>query len=183
MKVSDLKQDPGNANRGSERGQAMIEESFARLGSGRSIVVDRNDTILCGNHAAKGAEAAGIEDCIVVETTGDKLVVVKRVDLEAGSEQATLLALADNRTTEASLTWDQEALAQAFEELDAEWLWRADEVSLDVPLDEDDVTGTSDDQPEERDSDGAFLLAFRSSLGRQMAIDLLTQEGIHFTVK
>ena len=40
--IRDLTPDPSNANRGTERGSALLETSIERYGLGRSIVADRN---------------------------------------------------------------------------------------------------------------------------------------------
>jgi len=183
MKVSDLKKDPNNRNLGSVRGQAMIEESFARLGAGRSVLVDKNGVLIAGNHAADGAEAAGIEDCIVVQSDGSKLVVVQRTDLDINDDKAKLLALADNRTAEESLTWD-ECIATDYEDLDAGWLWRGDEIQglfledeEDVDLTDEDVNGTSDDKPEKSKAK-VWSLVFRTKKDMKAAQEILANSGI-----
>ena len=103
-KLSDLKQDEKNLNLGSERGQAMIENSFSKFGAGRSLVLDKNGTILCGNHSAEAAASIGMEDVVIVPTDGKQLVCVQRMDLDANDPMARELAIADNRSAEVSLT-------------------------------------------------------------------------------
>tara|TARA_X000000950_G_scaffold251237_1_gene312459 strand:+ start:2121 stop:2735 length:615 start_codon:yes stop_codon:yes gene_type:complete len=111
-KLSDLKQDEKNLNLGSERGQAMIENSFSKFGAGRSLVLDKNGTILCGNHSAEAAASIGMEDVVIVPTDGKQLVCVQRMDLDADDPMARELAIADNRSSEVSLTWDPKALKE-----------------------------------------------------------------------
>ena len=48
-KISDLTPDPQNANKGTERGRGMIEDSLRRLGAGRSILVDKHNRVIAGN--------------------------------------------------------------------------------------------------------------------------------------
>jgi len=81
-KISDLIPDSGNANKGTERGAAQLEVSLRKYGAGRSILIDRNGRIIAGNKTVENAAAIGLDDVIVVETTGDKLVAVKRIDLD-----------------------------------------------------------------------------------------------------
>jgi hypothetical protein len=110
-KLSDFKQDTRNANKGNDRGNAMIQQSIKRLGTGRSIVVDKDGTIIAGNKTAENALAVGMEDVIVVESDGTKLIVVRRTDLDLETDPAAReLAIADNRTSEVSMTWDVEQL-------------------------------------------------------------------------
>jgi hypothetical protein len=111
MKLSDLTQDPKNANKGTFRGRCAVERSLADLGAGRSIVTDKNGVILAGNKTAAAAQSVGIdEDVIVVQTDGTKLVVVQRTDLDANDAKAKKLAVADNRAAEVGLEWDPEVL-------------------------------------------------------------------------
>lgn len=119
IKLTELIPDDKNANKSSERGRYMIEKSLTELGAGRSVVVDKNFRIIAGNHATEVAVESGFEDAIVVPTDGSKLVVVQRTDLDLTTdEKARQLAIADNRTSEVSLTWDSEVLAELAQEVD-----------------------------------------------------------------
>jgi len=113
-KVADLKQDPANANAGTKRGGMMLSNSVAKTGLGRSVVTDKNDYLIAGNKATSTASDAGLEDTIIVETDGTKLVVVKRTDLDLLSEEednpARQLAYYDNRAGEVSLKWNAEQI-------------------------------------------------------------------------
>jgi len=53
-----------------------------------------------------------MDDVIVVETTGDKLVAVKRIDLDLADDStaARELAYADNRVAQVGLEWDAEVI-------------------------------------------------------------------------
>lgn len=122
--VHDLRQDKRNANLGSERGDAMLRLSLERNGAGRSVLVDRNGVLIAGNKTARAAVDAGLP-VRVVQTDGDELVVVQRVDLDMSWEQfgkARELALADNRVAEVSLTWDPLEIERFADELGADAL-------------------------------------------------------------
>jgi hypothetical protein len=112
-KVTDFTPDPQNLNKGTERGVYMVEESLTRYGAGRSIVVDKNGIVLAGNKTQQAAIDLGIEDALVVETEGDKLVVVKRNDLDLLNDpkRAREYSIADNRASEVGLEWDADELA------------------------------------------------------------------------
>jgi len=119
IKLSDLKQDNKNANLGSPRGQTAIETSLQKYGAARSIVVDRDNNILCGNHLAEAASTVGLdENVIVVETTGNQVVAVKRTDLSIEDSNARELAYADNQSASLSLNWDITQLKEDWESQD-----------------------------------------------------------------
>src|SRR5262245_11035635 len=74
--LTDLRPDGRNANAGTERGRAMVEESLRQYGAGRSILVDRNGCIIAGNTTHEAAVDIGLTDAVIVKTDGTKLVVV-----------------------------------------------------------------------------------------------------------
>lgn len=110
--IADYLEDHANANKGSERGLSMVEESLSQDGAGRSIVVDADDRIVAGNKTWEASALAGIEDVIEVETDGHSLIVHKRRDWDLTDVQgaARRYAYRDNRASEVSLTWDAEQL-------------------------------------------------------------------------
>lgn len=111
-KIEDYQTDANNANKGNERGRALVKKSIGDYGAGRSVLADRNGVLIAGNKTVEAARAAGIEDVIEVETDGKALILHKRLDLdllEGGA--ARELAYADNRTSEVGLTWDVEQIA------------------------------------------------------------------------
>lgn len=116
IKVKDLIQDDHNFNRGTERGQELIVKSFKEFGAGRSVLVDKNNRLIGGNKAQLGAIDAGIEDAIIVDTTGDKLVVVRRNDIDLDSEKGRQMAMADNATQQANLEWNEDEINAAREQ-------------------------------------------------------------------
>jgi hypothetical protein len=113
IKLSDLTPDARNANKGTERGRYMIEQSLRKLGAGRSIVLDKNGRIIAGNKTAETAGEIGLDDVVIVRTHGDKLVAVLRedLDLDADDGRARELAYADNRTGQVSLDFDPAMIA------------------------------------------------------------------------
>jgi len=110
--ISEFTADPHNANKGTARGRYMIQESLQQYGAGRSILVDRDGNIIAGNKTHGVAGEIGIDDVIVVESDGTKLVAVKRTDLSINDPAARALAIFDNRASEVGLDWDVEMLAE-----------------------------------------------------------------------
>ena len=151
VKISDLIPDNVNANRGTKRGSGMLERSLRQYGAGRSVLVDSSGRIIAGNKTVEAAGSIGLEDAVVVETDGTKVVVVKRTDITLDSPQGRGLAIADNRVGEVNLDWDLEALEKIGEELDLGEFFFADELP-DLDFDgleyEDEPTGDADAVPE-----------------------------------
>src|SRR5450756_2998780 len=102
--------DNRNANKGTERGRQAVVDSLRELGAGRSIVSDRNGTVIAGNKTLEAARKLGLP-IRVVESAGDELVVVRRTDLALDEgDRARRLAYLDNRSSELGLEWDLEQL-------------------------------------------------------------------------
>ena len=111
-KISDLINDVNNLNKGSEYGGHLLEKSVEEFGLGRGIVVDVNNNIIGGNHITETALAKGFTDVVFVETTGNTLVVTKRIDVDKttpeGLQKATVMGLADNQTQKINYVFDAE---------------------------------------------------------------------------
>lgn len=120
QKLSSLVPDNINFNKGSEFGQSLIENSLRQFGAARSIVIDKNNRIIAGNKTVENCASIGLDDVIVIETTGKQLVAVKRTDIDIDTKQGRELALADNASAKHSITWDNEALIMAKAQFDIE---------------------------------------------------------------
>ena len=121
-KISDLIPDANNYNKGTEFGYGLIAKSIQKNGLGRSLLLDKHGKVIAGNKTLEGTVAAGFndEDIIVVKTDGTKLVVVQRTDLDLDTRRGKEMALADNATARANLSWDYEALGSDFQSDDLE---------------------------------------------------------------
>jgi hypothetical protein len=115
--IADLKEDPANARRHTDRGTELIEEGMQEAGAARSIFVWEDNTIGGGHGATQAAANVGIENVLFVDVPGNVLVAVRRSGLTP--RQKTRLALIDNRASElsdfdpaklAALAGDPEAL-------------------------------------------------------------------------
>lgn len=114
--IEDLKPDPMNVNKGTERGAKVIDWSLTELGAGRSILADADGVVIAGNKTLQGAISHGLP-IRVVETEGEELVVVQRRDLRLtgkGEERkrARQLAIADNRASEVGYVPDVTTLLE-----------------------------------------------------------------------
>ena len=128
-KLSEFTTDPHNANKGTQRGLKALDTSVRKYGMGRSILADRKGRIIAGNKTAERAADIGIEDVIVVESDGTKLVVVKRTDLDLEDDggKARALATYDNRSGQLDLDWDIDALSTVDADVLKD-LWTVDEL-------------------------------------------------------
>ena len=117
-KISDLIPDNINANKHTQFGLSLVEKSLQNHGFGRSILVDKHNRIIAGNGVTETAGAVGMENILIVETTGDQLVVVKRTDIDIDTKQGREMAIADNASAKASISWDEDALVNLVNEFD-----------------------------------------------------------------
>lgn len=128
-KIDELLFDPRNANRGTERGRALLDRSLRQYGAGRSILLDKHNRIIAGNKTTEVAADIGLEKVLIVETDGTELVAVKRTDLDLDDKPARELAYADNRVTEIDLDWSAAQLVQdAAQGIDLDQFFRPDEL-------------------------------------------------------
>lgn len=109
--LADLTPDPQNANKGTPRGAQMVEDSLRQYGAGRSILVDKHGVVIAGNKTLEAAASIGLDDVLVVQTDGRRLVVVQRTDLDLATDAAAKeLGIVDNRASETGLAWDAPVL-------------------------------------------------------------------------
>jgi len=124
ISISDLVPDDKNFNTGNELGNSLIEKSLRKHGAGRSILIDKNNRIIAGNKTIENAAFIGMEDVMIVETTGNQIVAVKRMDIDLDSKAGREMALADNQTNKINYIVNVEVLEAVCEEMDiqsVEW--------------------------------------------------------------
>lgn len=114
--IEQLIQDDKNFNQHTEYGMSLLEKSLRQHGAARGIVVDKNNRIIGGNGIVETATQIGLDKIVIVETTGDELVVTKRTDVDLDSKEGREMAMADNATASADLKWDAENIEAAKEE-------------------------------------------------------------------
>ena len=148
INIEELAQDAHNFNKGTDKGRELMERSLQELGAGRSILIDKNGNIIAGNKTQEAAIKAGIKKVRVIETTGDELVAVKRMDVDIDSKKGRELALVDNFATQVNLSWDKVELDQVTAEQGIDLPdWGIDPKDLGieeekpfVPKDEEDIS-------------------------------------------
>jgi len=105
--------DKRNYRKHSEKNRALIEKSLKNYGAGRSILIDKENTIIAGNGVYEQAEKLNIP-VKIIETNGSELIAVKRTDIEPDSDKRKELAVLDNKTSDTS-EFDFELLQDDFD--------------------------------------------------------------------
>lgn len=132
-KISDLIQDDFNANKGRAIGKEKLKTSIETNGFGRSVLIDKNGKLIAGNKTVEQALELGLTELIIVRTNGEQLVAVQREDLDLDTKEGRNLAIADNRVSEANLSWDIDNLRRISETFGQEILtdyFYADELEI-----------------------------------------------------
>jgi len=109
-KLSDLTPDDKNANKGTVRGRAQLEQSMRKFGFLEPGVLDKNDNIVGGNKRTEVAADLGLDDPIIVETDGTRPVYVRRSDLDLTTKRGREAAIALNRTAQTGIEFDGSVL-------------------------------------------------------------------------
>jgi len=109
-----VEQNNNRFNKGTRFGYDLIKHSLQELGCGRSILADKNGTIISGNDVYKAAKELG-KRILTIETDGDTLIIVKRTDVDADETKGLELALVDNLAQEKNLDWDADTLCLAMQ--------------------------------------------------------------------
>lgn len=161
--IDRLLQNRRNVRRRTPRSRQMVRESLTEFGAARSVVVDENGEILCGNGTVEAAADLGITSVLVIPTDGKTLVAVQRCDLD--STQKAGLMLADNRSSDTSVD-DGAALQRLMEEerlLDISSWYTEEEIaalSADIDTETQDEAETA---PRETAAGMEIRLTFASS--------------------
>ena len=142
MQIKDLKQDKRNYRQHNQRNLDLIKKSVNEVGLGRSVVIDNENEIICGNGLVSTLDKN--TKIRLIETDGSELVVVKRTDLNTDDEKRKRLAVMDNSTSDSS-EFDLELLQVDFEVPELE------DMGIEVPdiEVEDEKEAVEDEVPEE----------------------------------
>ena len=123
--ISDLKFDPQNARKRTERSSFQIRTSLEKFGGMRSLVIDESNTVRAGNGTLEEAGQLGIEKVRIIDADGDELIAVRRTGLT--EKEWKEYAIADNRSSDLS-TWHAEILEEIAEEIDLSQYFLDDEL-------------------------------------------------------
>ena len=104
--INEFRFDDRNANRHTKSGSEFLRNTIDEFGFGRSAVSDKNNVLMIGNDSVRQAIETGRKKAVVVETTGDEIVIVKRTDIAADSREGRELAWRDNRAAQLGIDLD-----------------------------------------------------------------------------
>lgn len=90
----------------------LIEKSLMQFGTGKSVLLDKDNNVICGNIVLRIADRLKIP-IQVIESTGDKLVAVKRLDLSLSDLKGKSLALIDNIVSE-NVLWNKHKILKEY---------------------------------------------------------------------
>lgn len=107
-----IKFDTNNYRIHNDANKELIKKSLLDCGTGRSVVVDADGEIISGNGVYEQAQKLGIPIKTVL-SDGNKLFVVKRIDLKYDDEKRKKLAVMDNSTSDSS-NFDRDLLEKDF---------------------------------------------------------------------
>jgi DNA modification methylase len=97
--IGQLKPNPRNAKKHPHRQIALLAENYERFGVTQPIVIDENDTIICGHARFEAGQKIGLTHLPVVRLSG------------LTSVEKRALAIADNKLAELG-DWDMDMLSQ-----------------------------------------------------------------------
>lgn len=151
-KLSDVTEQPRNANKHTVRGSAMLEHSIRKNGVISAITTTKKlQTFDGSNTLANCLDIFGDDvEPIFVYSDGSRPVVHVRTDIESIDDpKAKELSVAANRIPEVDLDYDLEILAEIHEEVDLSDMFFADEIAaLMEKENQDDEGGTEYQAPE-----------------------------------
>ena len=164
--------DKRNYRKHSDKNKELINKSLKECGAGRSIVIDNEDNIICGNGIYEQSQKLGLKTK-VIETDGSELVVVKRTDLQTDDDKRKQLAVMDNSTSDSS-EFDFELLQEDFE-VDTLEDWGID---ADFEIEEEEKEVVEDEVPEEVETRCKLGDIWQLGEHRLMCGNALMQEDI-----
>ena len=174
-KLDALVPDNRNFNKGTEFGGHLIEKSLREFGIGRGIVVDKNNRIIAGNKTTENCADIGLDKVVIVETTGDTLVVTKRTDIDIDTPKGRGMALADNATGAANLEWDKPVMMETAELMDIDL--------SDWGIHFAETENKEDDKPKEKKISNNILIECKSSGEQERLFYELQSRGFKVSLK
>lgn len=119
MELKDIKLDPHNYRKHNEKNKELIKRSLKECGFGRSILIDSEGVIIAGNGVF--SQVPKDTKMQVIQTYGDELIAIQRMDLKTQDRARKELAKNDNLTSDTSENDLDELLVDFTREELKEW--------------------------------------------------------------
>lgn len=130
QKLTTVRPQRRNANKHTQRGMSVLEQSIQEDGWIGAITVAADGETFDGSARIEVGVATGFEDAIVIESDGTKPIIHKRTDIPTADDpRAVRLGVKANRVAELNLDWDAGVLAALAKETDLSQLFRDDELA------------------------------------------------------
>lgn len=120
-KISDLKQDPKNFNKGTLTGDALLKKSISKFGFRGAVTIDKNGVIIGGNKRTAKAGELGFEDLEVIEADSNKVYALQYSDIDLSKKKGKELALALNKTAQENIFIDIELVEIELPDVCEDW--------------------------------------------------------------
>lgn len=169
MQIKDLKQDKRNYRRHNQRNLDLIKKSVLEVGLGRSVVIDNENEIVCGNGLVSTLDKN--TPIKVIETDGTELVVVKRTDLATDDLRRKQLAIMDNSASDSS-EFDIELMKEDFE------IEQLNDWGLDINFDFNEETKEMKDISDDLKESYEVVCECETEQEQEQLFYKLTNEGI-----
>lgn len=118
MELKDIKLDPHNYRKHTDKNKELIKRSLEECGFGRSILIDSEGCIIAGNGVF--SQLPKNTKTKTIQTYGDELVIVQRMDLKTKDRKRKELAIWDNSTGD-KVEWDYPLVQTDFNGSDLEY--------------------------------------------------------------
>lgn len=121
-KLSVLKQDTKNFNKGTQQGNALLEKSIKKFGFREAATIDKNGVLVGGNKRTAKAQELGFENVEIIKADPSKVYALQYEDIDIDTPEGRELALALNQTAKTNIVIDAEMVeAELSEVVCEEW--------------------------------------------------------------
>lgn len=137
-KITDLKFDEKNFNKGTEIGDAFLGKSIEKFGFREAATLDKNGVLIGGNKRTAKAGEKGLENVEIIKADPNKVYALQYDDIDINTQQGRELALALNQTAKINIMLDAEMIEEELGE-DVCEEWNIDNNKEDFIEDEDNI--------------------------------------------
>ena len=121
-KITDLKFDTNNFNKGNQCGDSLLEKSIQRFGFREAATLDKNGVLVGGNKRTAKAGELGFEEVEIIKGDPKKVYCIQYDDIDMETKEGKELALALNQTALKNIILDAEVIeAELGEAVCEEW--------------------------------------------------------------
>lgn len=109
-KISELKFDKNNSNKGTQYGDSLLTKSIQQFGFREAATLDKNGVLIGGNKRIAKAGELGFENIEVIKGDPKKAYAIQYMDVDMTTVEGQTMALALNSSAKANIIFDAEVL-------------------------------------------------------------------------